>query len=736
MIQFLSTSSGKRLLFLIAFLIATDLAILLDIPVLRQFLGFFFFTTIPGLLLVYIMKLNRLGLTEKIVVSVGLSVAFTMFFGLAINSLLLAVGYSTPLSTISVTVSFSIAIIVLSIIAYLRNKDTSFSFPSLGLTTGEKAFLVVASLFPLLSIAGMRLMNLTDNNALLLALLFLIIVYVLLVSVYHRRVSARLYPSLIFFMSISLLLMFSLRSNHILGSDTTLEYYVFQITSDRLFWSTGVAGGAMDVVLAVSVLPTVYQSFLNIDPEYLFKVFYSLIVSILPVVIYLLSKKYIGSFYAFLASIFFMSQTVFMWTAAEVRSNTAVLFLALAIMVLFHDGISEFNKRVLYIVFTTSALASHYSTSYVFLFILLLVVVLVPILATISSRKKHAGQIESSAAVAKAAVPDSAPLKRGITVTGVALFFAMLFLWYSQVTGVAFKDGVRFIQNSLISLQEMFIAETRGPGVQQVIFGHVPPYQEAWLLRVEIVLTWFTILFMAIGLLAAIRRFGAMVSTPFSRQEKPGFLVKKLDLDIFAISAASFILLVTAVALPYVSTSYGIGRTYFLAMVPLSIFFVLGGITVARYLKLSPRLIICLVLIPYFMSTTGLTYQLFDFPRAVTLNSAGYYYDTMYVHDQESYAIKWLAQNKEERVTVFSERIRLLQGQSPILREDIRSLILASKEGTKIEDYIYLRYMNVVEGKYTGSDQLKHDLSQEFPDMLVGMNKLYANGGSEVYRTG
>ena len=230
MIQFLSTSSGKRLLFLIAFLIATDLAILLDIPVLRQFLGFFFFTTIPGLLLVYIMKLNRLGLTEKIVVSVGLSVAFTMFFGLAINSLLLAVGYSTPLSTIYVTVSFSIAIIVLSIIAYLRNKDTSFSFPSLGLTTGEKAFLVVASLFPLLSIAGMRLMNLTDNNALLLALLFLIIVYVLLVSVYHRRVSARLYPSLIFFMSISLLLMFSLRSNHILGSDTTLEYYVFQIT--------------------------------------------------------------------------------------------------------------------------------------------------------------------------------------------------------------------------------------------------------------------------------------------------------------------------------------------------------------------------------------------------------------------------------------------------------------------------------------------------------------------------
>ena len=226
-----------------------------------------------------------------------------------------------------------------------------------------------------------------------------------------------------------------------------------------------------------------------------------------------------------------------------------------------------------------------------------------------------------------------------------------------------------------------------------------------------------------------------MVSTPFSRQVKPGFLVKKLDLDIFAISAASFILLVAAVALPYVSTSYGIGRTYFLAMVPLSIFFVLGGITVARYLKLSPRLIICLVLIPYFMSTTGLTYQLFDFPRAVTLNSAGYYYDTMYVHDQESYAIKWLAQNKEERVTVFSERIRLLQGQSPILREDIRSLTLASKEVTTIEDYLYLRYMNVVEVKSSGSEQPKHDLFQEFPDMLVGKNKLYANGGSEVYRS-
>lgn len=737
--------SGKSFLLLIAlFILLTVLSVVFDIPVLRQLLSFPFLTFLPGLLIIYILKLDKIDLATKIVLSVGLSVAFSMFFGLAVNSSLLALGYNEPLSTTSLLISFSLANLILAIVAYFRNKDIGFSLPNLGLTTGEKALLVVPALFPVLSIVGTQIMNLSDNNVLLMVLLALIFAYVVFISVHHRKVSERLYPSLILSIGISLLLMYSLRSNHIIGADTHSEYYAFQAISSSLHWRWGVvgaAGGYHEVCLSVSLLPSIYQSFLNINPEFLFKVLYSLIVSVAPLVVYILSRKYIGSFYAFLASIFFMSQTVFLWTPSNARINTAILFFALAIMVLFHDGIGDFTKRAFFIIFAASCIVSHYSSTYIFFFVLLLTWVGTQILSTIVSHKKHAGLSKSQiggdppeSAVAKVAVPRPPPLiKRGITITGIALFFTMLFIWYSQMTGVAFTDGVIFIRNTFRTLGDIFVLEARAGGLQQA-FGVVLPYHEAALLRIQVAFTWLTILFIAIGVLTTIRRFKAMVSTPLSGQEKPGFLLKKFDVEYLALAVACCVLLIISVVLPYVSTGYGTARQYFQAMVPLSTFFVLGGITIARYLKRPPYPIILLVLIPFFMCTTGLMYQLFNFPRAITLNTAGSLYDSMYIHDQESYAITWIKQNREENAKIYSERIRLIQSQGPVPRSEIESLVVACREGEEIDGYIYLRYLNVVEGKFIGEGHVRHDIPEEWSNTLLGRNKLYANGGSEIYR--
>ena len=71
---------------LISILLLTDLVILLNIPLLRQILGFLVFTTIPGLLILYILKLNKIEFLKKFVLSVGLSVTFLMFGGLLVNS--------------------------------------------------------------------------------------------------------------------------------------------------------------------------------------------------------------------------------------------------------------------------------------------------------------------------------------------------------------------------------------------------------------------------------------------------------------------------------------------------------------------------------------------------------------------------------------------------------------------------------------------------------------------------
>ena len=90
----LKTLSAKKLFLLtLVLLISTNLAIFLDIPVLRQVLGFLFFTIIPGLLILYILKLNKLGLTAGIVLSVGLSIAFLMLAGLLLNWAYFGLGF-------------------------------------------------------------------------------------------------------------------------------------------------------------------------------------------------------------------------------------------------------------------------------------------------------------------------------------------------------------------------------------------------------------------------------------------------------------------------------------------------------------------------------------------------------------------------------------------------------------------------------------------------------------------
>ena len=340
----------------------TNISVLLDIPVLRQVSGFVFLTFVPGFLLLSIHKLNRLGLTERLVLSVGLSVAFTMVFGWAFNGSSLAIGYTTPLSTTPLLISFSTAAIVMAAIAYVRNRGITFFNFIPRLTEREKLFLIIPSVFPLLSIFGMRTMELTGNNLFLILLLFLIPAYIAFISFFHRQVSERVYPITILLISISLLLMFALRSSHILGSDSHDLYYLFQTALREGHWRI-VGYGTLDACLSASILPTIYQSFLNINPEYLFKLITPIIFSVSPLVIYITARKYIGSLYALLGSFLFMAQVNFLWTTGANTTNIAILFFALVVMVMFHQDIGELNKRILFIIFAVSAIVSYYSTA-------------------------------------------------------------------------------------------------------------------------------------------------------------------------------------------------------------------------------------------------------------------------------------------------------------------------------------------------------------------------------------
>ncbi|MBT9138603.1 MAG: hypothetical protein DDT31_01172 [Syntrophomonadaceae bacterium] len=743
MIESQKTLGVKRFFFLILiFLIATNVAILLNIPVLRQVLGFAFFTIIPGLLILHILKLNNLELTEKFVLSMGLSISFLMFAGLLMNWIYPALGYNRPLSTNSLLISFSIILLILIIIAFLRNRDTLFvKISDFKLNTTEKAFLLLPVLFPLLSIFGMHIMNTTDNNAMLMVLLFLIPAYIIFIAIKHNHVPDRVYAPIIFLTSISLVLLLGLRSSYIIGADAHTEYYLFRQTFYNGLWQIGVIGNQLDACLSVSLLPTIYQSFLNIDSQYLFKLLYPILFSISPLVIYIISQKYIGNRYAFLSSIFFMSQSMFLWVTANPRTSLAILFFALAIMTLLHSRLGEFNRRLLFIVFAFSCIVSHYSTAYIFFFILLFTWLGMQILPRIISlRKRQALSSNPSNSTSQATtitLKMSQPVMRSLVTTGiVTIFFALLFFWYSQVTGAAFDAGIRFVSTSLESLHEFFILEAREGGGTPAAFG-VGLWEKEIPRQIHFVFSWLTIALIAIGVLTTLARYRRRMAASHGGVEELSseFLYQRIDALFLILALVCSAIFAAAVALPFVFVGYGMDRAFAQMMIVLSPFFVIGGIEVARFVRVRRGyLVILIVLIPFFMCQTATMHQMFGVPASITLNSEGEAYDKMYIHDQESYAAKWLKSNTDEKAKIYSDfwGTARLVSQGMIRSPTYAKSLIEDKEAIK-EGYIYLRYTAVVGGKLLDWSGEWHDIA-EYEGKFGDNNKIYANGGSEIYR--
>lgn len=717
MAALISSPRGKTLLLVLTFIIATATSILFGIPILQQILGFLFLTFMPGLLLIGVLRFNGLGQTEKILLSVGLSISSLILFGLLINSIYPLLGFDRPLSTISFTISFSFILFVLGIIAYLRNSTLSLDrLLHFEITTSEKTYLIIPIFFPLLSILGMYLMNRYDNNIMAVSLLLLITLYAILLTCWHNRVPTRVYPIAVFMISISLLLLLGLRGSHLIGIDTHIEYLIFQNTLQNEQWQISLSL-PYEGCLSISIIPTIYQSVLHLDPEYLFKTLYPILFSLTPIVVYVTSRKFIRNEGAFLASLFFMSQTAFLITTELARSNIAILFFSLSIMALFHRELTEFNKWILFVIFSASCVLSHYTTSYIF-FILLFATWLV--IKVISKVRSSEGKMNSS-----------------ITGGKLALLFVFIFLWQNEVVG-EFSGAVNFMVDTFRSMPQFFLREARGETAAAALGLNLG--EKVIAQRLEFIFSWLTVALVVGGVLAILVRYLTRFKSVKSRlRHPPQYLSRDFDDEFFFMSAISAAILALSVALPFVFAGYDIQRTYMQMTILLSVFFAVGGMVIARLARIKRvYLLTLIVLIPYFLCTTGTIYQAFGSPRSPALNSDGMQYDMLYVHDPEVTGAKWLAQygNLSEVSTIEVDAMGggRLSSEAGISPNYISAADLEQPTPLTV-GYIFLTYTNVVKGMYfiQATAIEEHNLEQP-QDLFSGRNKTYSDGGAEIWQ--
>lgn len=681
---------------LIAILLLTDLIILLNVPFLRQILGFLCFTTIPGLLILHVLKLNKIEFLKKFVLSVGLSVAFLMFAGLLVNSFYPII--SKPLSLAPILLSFNVILLILAFIAYKRNKD-DFDIKDvlnfrLDLKDKLTAPLLFPILFPFMAVLGTYLMNTQGNNIVLLAMLFLIPVYVVAVVYLRDRIPEATYPVAVLMIGMSLLLMHGLTSYHLMGRDIHREFYCFRLAASDFHWDISKYYNAYNACLSVTILPMVYRALSGINGEYIFKMFFGLIGSITPLGIYIIAKKYVDKRYAFFASLLFIFQLAFIYAQqSSTKQEIATLFFALAILILFDMEVDKLSKKILFLIFMFSVVVSHYTTAYIFF------ILTVMILFALSSKSVFSAEKATKF------------INAGITV----LFFSIIFFWYSQVTQAPFNAGVGFVEQTFRNLGNFFVEETRNTAELAVIgigWTSIPN-------RISVIVHNTIFATIGMGVITLLWKYESYK--------------EKIDAEYFVGILICAVLLASFVALPFVSKGYGGTRFFLQVLVFLAPVFVIGGNTIAKIIR-RPKMdvvILLILLISAFSCVTYLQYHFYGIPYSPDYEQEGLNRDEYYIYDQELVAAKWLKEQGTTDLTVYKDfyaetRLSLAYG----LHNPFRRVMFKNES---VNGYVYLTRVNTVNKEVYSSYGIKTNIT-EYSGLFEKKGKIYNNGGSEIYK--
>ncbi len=708
-VQYLATILKNNFI-LYAFLIVANISVLLDIFPFRQIFGFILLI-IPGFFILNIFNLKNIGKTERIILSFGLSISFIYFLGFVLSVLLPGLGTTFPLSNQNILMLIDDVLVISSFFTTKNSRFFSCTNYLKKLDYSNRLFLSIPFIFPFLSVVGTLLMNYENVNIVLLLLFLLVVIFIFLLSINHKKVDKNLYPLVIFLISLSLILVWGLRGPHIIGADAHREYFLFINTVENGSWNV-IFNISLESCLSITVLPAIFQLVMNTNPESLFKLLFPLLFSISPVVIYLIARNYISDFYSFIAGLGFLAQIIFFQTTENARTNIAILFFALTLLVLLNLDLSKFQISAFFIIFSASCIVSHYSTALIFLFVLLsmsIVLILLPRNRTPFKR------------------PDT--YTSNFTLRKSTIYFLIIVIWFGKITPATYSSVKGYLLTMLSRLSDFFVVESRGNpfavavGTGEFVRG-VPQYT-------DLLTNWMLILLIGIGVFASIFFLSKnkFLPNPEFTNGNPRFF----EFSLLAVICG--LILGIGILIPYIFVGYSMQRTLFQVMTVLSLFFVLGGITVSKIAHMNNRyLLSVVVIISLILCNSGFLYQILGYPKLITLNSVGNQFDSFYVYDEESAAAMWLKStyNTSERILYDSHARELLisQGRLDLIgtNETLHDYYyngMVTNFNTRRAGYLFLRNVEVRE---------LENHSQSFGLQFLKRSLVYDNSRAEIWK--
>lgn len=717
----------------LAMLGLTGLAVIgFDIPILRQIIGFIYLTFIPGIIILRILKIHRIASVETLLYSVGLSLVFNMFLGFMINLVYPHFGIAKPISVLPMVITWTVILGVLCFIAY--KQDKGFSAPSQfnlkELLSPPVLFLI---LLPLLAALGTQLVEVYQCNTLLLILFGLIALTAVVLITLNRFIPERLYPLAVLSIGLSLLWHWSLISPYLWGWDIHIEYYYQNLVLTNSLWDYSLPSN-VNAMLSITMLAPTYSLLLDMDTIWIFKIIYPVLFALVPLALFQVFRKQTSNKVAFLSVFFFMSfWTFFTDMLALCRQQVAELFLGLSLVLLVDNKMLASQKTPLLVIFGLSIVVSHYALSYIYIFYLILSLILLYFMQSrMAIRLWDRLTARFTNPRGNTALPDTTSNNNMINITYVTLFGVFCLTWYMFLSsGSAFESVVNIGNHIYQNLGLAFTTTGRDPNVLMALGQVSPKTVQGY---VFLVIQYITQFFIVVGVITLILNWRRSKFAPV----------------FIAMSLTSVVLLLMCIVLPYFASALNMTRIYHIILFWLAPFCVLGGVTTFKWLakpvsRLFSRLknsaiylnlVVLLVLVPYFLFSTGFIYEVTNIPSSMALNpqNPGLSYPPF--DKQEFVAGKWLSgQIDKSPVCGDGYGSRFLWENFP--RNQVSTFW---GESTSIPDdwFVYLRGYNVERGmvwqSWEATTPVKLQSSPFYRTVLIGRNLVYNNGGSEVWR--
>ncbi len=700
---------------LLLIVIIADISISLNIPIYRQVFGFLLVTLIPGLIIIRILNLNRIGPSKTILYSVGFSVAFTMFLGFVVNLIGPPFGIERPISIAPLLIGINIGIIILLIISFVVGPaeykypiDLRESFALL--RSPQAAFLLLILLLGIFGGFAVRyyIWSLFSVTAMLL------IAAVVSLIAFDKFFEKKHHSITLFVIGLTLLLNRTLTSPYLGGTDIHIELLFQKLTELNAYWDPSISPNALNAMLSTVIFPTVYSLLLGIDTIVVYKVVFSVLFALVPVALY---HMFIGGLkpkYSFFSAFLFMSFYAFFAVLTWLpRQQIAELFLVLLLLTLFEKEIRPSIRGFLTITWISSIVVSHYATTYIALFFIIIVYTL-----SILFREKE----------------------QSIKLSTTVVAFIISISWYIYIslsktfdTFVNVGERISMAVGDEInspSAIDPTVDTALGGGIVDLPFWHALGH--LWQLGTQILL---------------LLGFAYVIARYVKQRSHPG-------LTFFSVAGILFLFM--SITLPYFASSLNMDRIFHIVLIFISMLGIIGVVCSIEWicriqnipkLQKDKMISICLLLVyvPYFLFNTSVIFEVTEKSNNFALQiddatdhseyftNSSFYFLNARVPGEDVAACHWISTSRSANYLFYADSYRECElwgyGLIP-LNEVIRGVYPPDTGG-----YVFVGRQNIIENTYFCSDKnrvrssVKYSFDQIRQD-LEPRNLVYSSGAA------